>query len=269
MKEYLEANLAAWEARTPYHVRSAFYDVAGFKAGRDTLSPIELAALGDVRGKSLLHLQCHFGLDTLSWARRGAVATGIDFSPTALAEARKLAAELALPATFVESELTALPRHLEGEFDFVFTSHGAIIWLPDLVAWARVIARFLKPGGRFHIFEGHPFAYLFDEERADGELKVRYRYFDSRTANGSEATGTYADLDAPIVTKDYIWLHSLSEIVSALPGAGLVLESLAEHPFVAWPMFPGMVEAGNGFWKFPEGGPDIPLSFALTCTRPA
>jgi SAM-dependent methyltransferase len=268
MNELLEANLAAWEARTPYHVRSTYYDVPGFKAGRETLSAIELKALGDVRGKTLLHLQCHFGLDTLSWARHGAIVTGIDFSPTALAAARGLAAELALPAAFVESELTALPQNLEGEFDFVFTSHGAIIWLADLDKWARVIAHFLKPGGRFLVFEGHPFAYLFDDERSDGEMRVRYRYFDTRTPVGAEESGTYADLDAPIVTRDYIWLHSMSEIVSSLIRAGLVIESFEEHAFVAWPMFIGMVPAGDGFWKMPEGGPDIPLSFSLTCTRP-
>jgi SAM-dependent methyltransferase len=268
MNEYLEANLAAWEARTPYHVRSAFYDVAGFKAGRETLSAAELRAFGDVRGKSLLHLQCHFGLDTLSWARHGAVVTGIDFSPTAIAEARSLAAELALPATFVESELTALPRNLDGEFDFVFTSHGAIIWLADLGEWARVIAHFLKPGGRFLVFEGHPFAYQFDDERKDGEMRLRYRYFDTRTANGGEESGTYADLDAPIVTKDYIWLHSMAEIVTSLCNAGLVIDSLEEFPLLAWPMFCHMVPAGDGFWKMPEGAPDIPLSFLLTCTKP-
>ena len=268
MNEYLEANLAAWEARTPWHVRSKFYDVPGFAAGRDTLSAVELQALGDVRGKSLLHLQCHFGLDTLSWARHGAVVTGIDFSPTAIAEARKLAADLDLPATFVESELTALPTNLQGEFDFVFTSHGAIIWLPDLDAWARVIAHFLRPGGRFLVFEGHPFAYQFDDEREDAELRVRYRYFDTRTPQEAVESGTYADLEAPIVTKDYIWAHSMAEIVTSLCQAGLVIEALEEHPFLAWPMFHWMVPTGDGFWKMPVGAPDIPLSFSITCVKP-
>ena len=270
MDEHVRANLAAWEAWTPWHVGSAFYDVPAFLAGRDTLSRLDLEGVGEVRGKRLLHLQCHFGLDTLSWARHGATVTGVDFSPTALAEARRLAQALALPATFVESDVYALPGRLEGEFDVVYTSQGALIWLPDLAGWARVIAHFLKPGGRFFVFDGHPFAYLFDDAGPASAPVLKYRYFDGAVPLGDEADGTYADPQAPIRTLSYVWLHPLSTIVSALIGAGLVIESFAEHRICAWPMYAGMVPAEEpGFWRIPEGGPDLPMSFTLACRRPA
>ncbi|MGH8056587.1 MAG: class I SAM-dependent methyltransferase [Candidatus Entotheonellia bacterium] len=177
MDPYLAANQALWDIWTPYHVTSPFYNVAGFKAGRDSLDPITLAGPGDVRGKSLLHLQCHFGLDTLSWARRGATVTGVDFSEEAITTARALATELHLHATFLQSNLYDLPQHLTGHFDVVFTSYGVLGWLPELEGWAQVIAHFLKPGGIFYIVEAHPFALLFDERRDIAELRLRESYF--------------------------------------------------------------------------------------------
>ena len=168
------ANRDLWDAWTHLHLRlppgGPHYDVAAFKGGRTTLAPIERGEVGDVAGKTLLHLQCHFGLDTLSWAREGATVTGADFSPGAVAAARALSAATGVPGRFVCADLYALPEtdELRGaRFDVVFTSYGVLSWLPDLAAWARVVARFLAPGGAFHLVEYHPFVYLLDPETHD------------------------------------------------------------------------------------------------------
>jgi SAM-dependent methyltransferase len=180
MDAYLKANQETWNMWTRWHVGSKFYNVEGFKAGTKTLDPIALAGAGDVTGKSLLHLQCHFEMDTVSWARLGAHVTGVDFSEEAIEAARTLASELGLPATFIHSNLYDLPQNPSGQFDVVFTSHGVLGRLPDLEPWARVIAHFLKPGGIFYIVEAHPAALLFDEHRedAEGEGSLPYHHTD-------------------------------------------------------------------------------------------
>ena len=141
MDERMEANRKHWDESVRVHVASKTYDVERFLSARKgRLKPIELEELGDVRGRSLLHLQCHFGLDTLSWAMEGANVTGIDFSEPAVKEARRLAGETGLDARFVVSNVYELPENLDGEFDFVFTSYGALNWLPDMTKWAEVVA---------------------------------------------------------------------------------------------------------------------------------
>lgn len=273
MNTYRDANQRMWNQWTHYHIRSAFYDVEGFKTGerrgRAGLDAIERAALGDVAGKSLLHLQCHFGLDTLSWARQGARVTGVDFSEDAIREARTLAAELGLPAQFVQGDVYELPERLDGTFDIVFTSHGVLCWLSDLERWAQVVAHFLNPGGVFYIIEGHPFAQIFDDERSDGELKPVFPYFPAAEPVRCEGQGSYAAPDAPIRSVTYQWPHSMGEIVTALAAAGLRIESLEEYPFVGWAMFPWLALRSDGLWQFPSGRESIPLMFALTATKPA
>ncbi len=268
MDPYLAANQALWDTWTPYHVTSQFYNVAEFKAGRDQLHPITLAGPGDVHGKSLLHLQCHFGLDTLSWARRGATVTGVDFSQEAIEAARALATEVHLPATFVHSNLYDLPQHLTGQFDVVFTSHGVLGWLPDLAGWAQVIAHFLKPGGIFYIVEVHPFALLFDERRNDAELRLREPYFRGPEPLREEEQGSYAAPDAPMRSVSYSWLHRLADILGSLLRAGLRLTSFEEYPFMAWAFFPWMERRADGMWQLPSGKGDIPLMFSLRAIKP-
>ena len=267
MDAYLTANQTLWNQWTPFHVRAPFYNVEGFKAGREKLDPIVLAGVGDVRGKSLLHLQCHFGLDTLSWARRGATVTGADFSAEAVTAARILATEVGLGATFVHSNLYELPQHLAGQFDIVFTSHGVLSWLPDLAGWARVIAHFLKPGGLFFIVEAHPVVYMFDNERQDTALRLRYPYFPQLTPLQEEEQGSYAVPDAPVQGVAYYWFHSLAEIFGALLGAGLRLTSFAEYPFLAWAYFPWMERRADGWWHLPPGTAELPLMFSLSATQ--
>ena len=177
MDERLKTNLAKWNALVPVHARSKMYDVAGFKAGRISLHELELAEVGDVRGKSLLHLQCHFGHDTMSWARLGAEVTGLDFSDEAIKLARSLIDELKIPARFICADIYDTGAVLGDQFDVVFTSYGAITWLPDMQRWAQIIAQSLKPGGFFYIADEHPFASIFNHRDDASTLTIQYRYF--------------------------------------------------------------------------------------------
>ena len=267
MSEYLRANQKAWNAWVPHHVASKFYDVEGFKAGRESLDSVELDLVGEARGKRLLHLQCHFGLDTLSWARRGAVVTGVDFSSEGIRAARALAREMKLEATFVESDVRELPDHLDGEFDIVFSSHGVLPWLPDLKRWAEVIAHFLRPGGAFCLVEGHPFAYTLEDGRADQELRPVCPYFERTEPLRFEQTGSYAVPDAVVPTVTYEWPHSISEILGSLLRAGLRIESFQEYPYLAWDFFPWMVKREDGYWEMPGGKNDFPFMFSLRAVR--
>ena len=266
--DYSAANHALWEEWAAINYRSANYDVAGFKAGGSRLRPYEVEEVGDVAGKDLLHLQCHFGLDTLSWARLGARVTGADFSERAIAYARGLAAELGLAASFVHSDILALPDCLEGDFDVVYTSRGVIGWLPDVDRWARVVAHFLRPGGTFYITEIHPFALVFDDREGATELRVHYPYFPGGPPVEIPVHGSYADPTAHVEQPvQYWWAHSLGEIVTALSSAGLTLDFLHEWPFLAWEL-PFLETHPGGNWRLPAGTPgEVPLSFSLKATR--
>jgi SAM-dependent methyltransferase len=188
MDAYREANRALWNTWAPLNFASKFYDVEAFAAGRGhDLDPIARAGPGDVRGKSLLHLQCHFGMDTIRWAKHGATVTGVDFSEEAIAAARALAARMGVPATFVHSDVYELPAKLEGRFDVVFTSHGVLNWLPDLERWAQVVARFLAPGGIFYIVEAHPMMNLFNDRLTEPNLQLLYSGGPSRSVRSTAA----------------------------------------------------------------------------------
>jgi SAM-dependent methyltransferase len=260
-----------WDSWTPHHVASSFYDVEGFKAGarrrRRIFDDLEQELVGDVAGKTLLHLQCHFGLDTITWAQRGAVVTGVDFSARAIEAARKLAADMRIPATFVHSDVYELPRNLGGQFDVVFTSHGALCWLPDLAPWAEVVAHFLAPGGRVHVIEGHPFAMIFDDRCAGPELRVQYPYFQGPEPIRDERDGTYAAPDAPLHSVEHVWIHPLADLIGALLRAGLRLEAFAEYPYLAWQQFPWMEQRADGAWQMPGGEASIPLMFSLCASK--
>lgn len=268
MNEFERANQAHWNALVPIHARSDFYDVAGFKAGKTALMPVEREEVGDVTGKRLLHLQCHFGLDTLSWARLGAEVTGVDYSDEGIAVARSLSVETGLPARFVLSSVYELPQVLSGEFDIVFTSYGVLCWLPDLGRWAQVIAHFLRPGGFFYIVEGHPFAGVFYNEPDAAGLRVAYPYFPRPAPEAYSGDGTYADEQADIHFTSYEWSHSLSEIVDAVLGAGLRLEFLHEFPFAGYRAMPFMVQREDGYWRLPELLDSVPLLFSLRARKP-
>jgi SAM-dependent methyltransferase len=205
-------------------------------------------------------------MDTLSWARHGARVTGVDFSEPAVAIARQLAADLGIDARFVCCDVTDALEHLGGErFDVVFTSHGAISWLPDLRPWAKVVAGSLKPGGTFFVAESHPFLWMFDEEVERPELRFRYPYFDDGVLTQVDA-GSYAAPDAEIVTTQNSWQHTFEDLVGALVAAGLRVTSLKEYPYLYFRWFPWMVRDAEGRFRLPDGMPDLPLMFSLTAT---
>jgi SAM-dependent methyltransferase len=241
-----------------------------FKAGGVRLTPEEIAHVGDVAGKSLLHLQCHFGIDTLSWARLGARVTGADLSPAAIALASDLAVELGFPeARFVESNVYELPERLEGTFDVVYTGRGAINWLPDIRMWARVVAHFVRPGGIFYIVESHPVFNVFENEGvAPGELVVRYPYFEHPDPLTFPVHGSYADPEADVGDQtEHGWDHGLGEIVTALIDAGLRIDLLEEYAYLEWAA-DFLLEGDDGRWRLPPTFTgELPLSFALRASK--
>ena len=223
-------------------------------------------------GRSLLHLQCHFGIDTLSWARLGAIVTGIDFSPAAIRLARELAADIGIAdARFIESNVYQLPVRLADEFDIVYTSRGVLGWLPDIRGWARVVAGFVKPGGRFYISEVHPVVQAFENEGvAPRELRLAYPYWEHGDPLIFDVHGSYADRTAEVgEQQEHGWNHGLGEIVTALIDAGLRIDSLEELPWLDWGTdFLVESEPGSGRHVLPDGPGELPLMFTLLATKP-
>ncbi len=270
MDERIEINRRNWNERTPIHAAQGGYDIASFKAGRITLTDIEIEELGDVEGKSLLHLQCHFGLDTMSWARLGADATGIDLSDASIKLAHELNAELGLGTRFIRSNVYDLPDVLDEEFDIVYTALGALCWLPDLAQWGQIIARSLKPGGTFYMLDEHPAGRIFAvTQGADVslDLEPHHSYFpypegmlDEGERNSYTGAGT---ITSPV----YEWQHSMSEIVNALVGAGLKLEFMHEFPFSFFQAQPQMRRSTDGWWRLDKYDGNIPFMLSIRATK--
>jgi SAM-dependent methyltransferase len=264
---YLRANQQLWEEWADINFRSSSYDVANFKATPDALRPLIREGVGDVAGKSLLHLQCHFGKDTLRWALLGATVTGIDFSAKAIAYAQQLATEMSIPATFIQTDLYALPQVLHEQFDVVFTSDGVLGWLPDLERWGEIVGMFLKPGGVFFLLDAHPTLLIFDDTQPV-ELRVKYPYFHQpEPLVFAPHVGTYADPNAVVTKTEYAWQHSLADIVNPLLRAGLRLDYLREYSYVSWQALSFLVSDADGDWRLPPEYPSLPLSFALRAVK--
>jgi SAM-dependent methyltransferase len=259
-----DPNRAFWDERVPIHTASDFYDVEGFKAGREPLEAFELEDLGDVSGRALVHLQCHFGLDTLSWARHGACVTGLDFSAPAIEAARRLAADIGVEADFVCANVYDAPEALgDRRFDVVYVNVGAINWLPDIRRWAEVVGTLLTPGGVLYMKEVHPFSWVF----GDDDLTVENDYFAHRS--DYDDPGTYTDPDAATIhNRTEEWQHPLGEVLGALIGAGLTLELLVEHDHQAYRQWPFMLRGGS-VYRMPEGTPRLPLMYTLRARKPA
>ena len=266
MEKYYDVNKKRWNELVDIHAKSDEYDLDSFIAGRNSLHSIEIEALGDISGKSLLHLQCPFGLDTLSWGRLGARVTGVDFSKTAIELARSLAVRIGVDAEFINCNVYDLPEHLDGEFDVVFTSYGVLCWLHDMEAWAGIVSRYLKPGGTFFMAEFHPFMWVFDNE-FPSELKVKYRYWQGEEPDYYEADGSYAEPDAKVENRgSYEWAHPMSEVVNALIGAGLTIRELEEYPFsVDGTQFAFMEPGEDRYSTLP--GYDLPLMYSIKATK--
>ncbi len=269
MDPRVAANRDNWNDRTPVHLRSDFYDVEGWV--RDAPGPRarELEMLGDVSGLSLLHLQCHFGLDAMQFARAGARATGLDFSPVAIDAACELAERVGLAdrVDFVCADVHDASSALGGRtFDVVYVSLGALTWIPSVDRWAQEAARLVAPGGRFYLHDGHPLAWAL----ADDDLRFEYTYFEEPDALVNDVGDTYTGGGERMAhPRTYEWNHSLGEIVTAFVRHGLRLDWLQEHDWTGWPRLPSLVPGPEGQWGFPPGGPRYPLSFSLLATRAA
>jgi len=268
MEEYLQANRANWDERVAVHLASRFYDVEGWLQEARGPRQSELDALGDVAGLRLLHLQCHIGLDTLSWARAGALVTGLDFSPAAVATARDLARRsgLADKANFVCAAVYDAVEVLEhATFDIVYVSLGALCWLPKVERWAEQIAALVEPGGRFYIHDGHPLV----DALADNQLVIENDYFEETSPYLDDSDATYTDAAVPLINRRcYSWNHGIGETVTALIKGGLCLEFLIEHDWTSWRRFPFLIEVSRHRWTTPAGMPRIPMSFSLLACRP-
>lgn len=266
MKDHFGTNLKRWNELVEINASSDMYDLEGFMAGKSSLRSIELGDLGDVSGKSLLHLMCHFGLDTLSWARLGAEVTGVDFSDKAIELARALSERLEIPARFVCSNVYDLPDVLDGEFDIVFTSYGVLCWLDDIDGWADVVSRHLKKGGTFYIVEIHPFTWVFEDDEEKG-LAVKYPYFHREEPDFFESDGTYADRDAKVENKaQYEWQHTLGDVVNALIKAGLRIEQVKEYPYSNFSNFSIMEKSEDGYYRF-SNDYELPMLFSIRATK--
>ncbi len=259
---YIQKNKSLWNQRTPWHVASKMYDVDGFLKGASTLKEIELTLLGDVKNKKILHLQCHFGMDTLSLARMGAEVTGVDFSEVAIEQAKELASKLKLPVHFICSDVYEVPSQLTDKFDVVFASYGVIGWLPDLTRWAQVITDSLKPRGTLVFAEFHPVVWMFDNDFS----KIEYNYFKSEPIVEAEQ-GTYADTNAPITAESISWNHSLSEVFTALIRAGLTIEDFSEYNYSPFDCFRHTEEIAPGKFIIQHFGDKIPMVYALKAVK--
>ena len=262
----MSVNRRKWDESVPLHVAAPTYDVPSFLRGRSTLRPLEIREMGSVRGKSLLHLQCHFGLDTLSWARLGARVTGVDFSLPAVQAARRLARKVGLRARFIHSNVYDLPQVLEERFDIVYTGKGAMCWLPDVDRWAEIAASCLKPGGRFYLLEDHPFAEVFPNDPPITKLEPKIPYFGTRALREDYA-GTYATRTKMRHKVSYSWIHPVAETLSALTRNGLEVASVREYPFSYWHRYPFMKQDAHGYWHLTRQQGVIPLMWSVTARR--
>jgi SAM-dependent methyltransferase len=273
-EEQMLVNAANWDTRTPIHVASRFYGLDGSRPAAGWFAPFEWTDLGELRDRDLVHLQCHLGTETVEFARRGANATGLDFSGRSVRAARELAGTNHLDIDYVQANVYDAAEALGGrQYDVVYTGKGAICYLPDLPSWASVVAALLRPGGRLYIVEFHPVLQSLSPkpDPADGpELLLRHDYLEGRGAIERDATNTYTD--GPALTSNttaYEWTHGLGEVITSLVEAGLAVTALRETDLLPWPRWPRMVrDEDSGWWRLPQGDPRIPLLYALTATKP-
>ena len=260
----IEANRALWDEWAAIHAEGDWYNLDAVRAGADKLRPYEVEEVGDVAGKSLLHLQCQVGTDSVAWARRGADVTAVDFSPVAIDAAKKLAQDAGVSARFVTSDVMQLPENLTGTWDIVYASRGILGWLPDLTAWAKVVAHFLRPGGMFYLTDIHPIAKAVDDKST--EFRVGRPYWSRPEPIRYEVRGTYADPTAQVNSTDkYLWTHSTGELLTAVSQAGMCLELFHEFPWLDRP-WPSLVKQSDREY-LPPNEIELPLSFSLRARR--
>lgn len=261
-KKHVEINRAAWNNKTAIHLNSEFYAMDNFRNGKNSLNEIELALLGDINRKSILHLQCHFGQDTISLSRLGAKVTGIDLSDEAIKNAKKLATELESDAEFICCNIYDLPQYLNQKFDIVFTSYGTICWLPDLHLWGNIIAQFLKPKGKFIFAEFHPVVWMFD----DNFESIAYNYFNDGPIKEIE-TGTYAAKNAAISQEYIVWNHPLEAVFKGLIENQLEITSFQEFDYSPYNCFNNTIEFEKDKYRIEKLGNKIPMVYAITAVK--
>ncbi|MFW9845493.1 MAG: class I SAM-dependent methyltransferase [Candidatus Thorarchaeota archaeon] len=265
LREYFDANKQMWDKFAKDHYSSETYKTKEFLEGKTTLNSIELEELGDVKRKTLLHLQCHFGLDTLSWAREGAIVTGVDFSGEAINLARGLAEATTIDASFIQSNVYSLPDVLDSKFDIVFTSYGVHCWLNDLERWARIVSHFLKPGGTFYIAEFHPLLWMFDWDATD-DFKLKRSYFHSEEPHEFDVDGSYGSSQIE-PQKDYEWAHGMGKVISAIVSAGLQIEFMHEFPKSPFQQFPFLKQKDDGYWYYENPDVQLPLVYSIRASN--
>ena len=259
---YIAINKDLWNKKTDFHINSDFYDNDNLIKGKTSLNEIELDLLGDIKGKSILHLQCHFGQDTISLQRMGAKVTGVDLSDKAIKEARELALETNVSAEFICCDIYELPKFLDKKYDIVFTSYGTIGWLPDIEKWASIISQYLKPKGKFLFVEFHPVIWMFDADFT----RVKYNYFNVEPIIENEI-GTYADREAPIDLKSVTWNHSISEVVNSLIAGDLEINTLNEYDYSPYNCFNETVEIHPKKFRIKHLGTNIPMLYSIVATK--
>jgi len=257
-ENYIEINKQSWNKRTASHILSDFYDVDGFLNGKSSLNEIELELLGDIKGKNILHLQCHFGQDTISLGRLGANVTGIDLSDKAIDSANKLSEKANIEATFICCDIYDLPNHLNKQFDIVFTSYGTIGWLPNINKWAKIVSKYLKVNGKFVFVEFHPVVWMFD----DDFNKIKYKYFNSEAIVETES-GTYADKEAEINQECITWNHGIGEVVNSLIKNNIEVNSLKEYDYSPYDCFSGTIEFEPKKYRIKKIGNKIPMVYSI------
>jgi ubiquinone/menaquinone biosynthesis C-methylase UbiE len=262
VKDYLEINRQSWNNRIETHLKSEFYDLDGFLKGNNSLNEIELNLLGEIKGKSILHLQCHFGQDTISLSRLGAEVIGVDLSDKAIESAKKIAMDT--NATFICCDIYDLPNHLDKQFDIVFTSYGTIGWLPDIDKWAKIVSGFLKPNGQFVFVEFHPVVWMFD----DNFENIGYNYFNTGAIIETES-GTYADKTAGITQKSVMWNHSLSEVINSLIKNNLEIISFDEFDYSPYNCFNKTIETAPGKYRIAHLDNKIPMVYSIDAVKKA
>lgn len=280
LQSYFSANKASWNKRTVVHKNSVFYDLEGFKKGKTSLNKIELEELGNVKGKTLLHLQCHFGMDTMSWEREGAIVTGVDISDEAIKLAKEIAGELKSNAKFICANVYDLANSSkvppsearpddpvgwgirEATFDIVFTSYGTIGWLPDLDKWAKIVSYNLKPGGTFYIADFHPTLWMMDEQFEH----IKYNYFNTAVI-AEENSGSYTDRNAAIKSEEYCWNHPFSEIFSALIKNDLIIEAFNEFPYSPYNCFNNLEQGSDGMWRIKKMEDKMPVMYSIKAVK--
>lgn len=262
IKNYAQINKESWNKQVSIHLESEFYNQKAFLNGKNSLPEIDIDLLGDIKGKSILHLQCHFGQDSLSMVRMGAKVTGVDLSDKAIEEAQKINTVLNLDAKFICCNVYNTLEHIEKQFDIVYTSYGVIGWLPDLDKWAKIISKCLKPNGKLIFVEFHPVVWMFDDDFSE----IKYHYHNEKSIF-EKNNGTYADKGADIKTNYVSWNHSLSEVISNLITNGLEINHFKEYDYSPYNCFNETTEFENGKFRIKHLDNKIPLVYSLTAIK--